>query len=465
MEKIIETGFAHTYITPAVGKEIPGLLHKRVAEGILDPLYARACVVDDGSTRLAIVQVDAIVVGDALVAEARRLIQRRCGIARENVLIAATHTHSGGPVCDLFSSEADPEYVHALIERIAWAVTKACSVMRPVLAGAHVTSCEGVAFNRRFLMKGGAQATHPGKLNPDIVAPAGPADPSVLVAGFCDPDTLKPVGCLVNFACHATHINGTQFSADYPKWIVDTLQAVHGPEFGVVFLNGACADVTQMDNQDGRPGEFGPYWATRTGQAVGAAALKGLALTRWRANTSVDRAVQKVQCSVREISEVDEKAARELVEKHGAGAGRSETLFASELLQVAEQRKKKAKHRLEVQAMRLGEVLLWTAPGELFQAYALDVRDRSPFPLTRCVELTNGYAGYICTPAAFEGGGYEVRTARSSFLDAEAGGRLGAAAVDLAKQLYARAGDDMVCAHTSYVWPSADDEPLRGISE
>ena len=84
-----------------------------------------------------------------------------------------------------------------------------------------------------------------------------------------------PVGAVVHFACHATHMNGLLYSADYVKWVVDTVRAVYGPAFGAVFLNGACGDVTQVDNRSPRPLEMGPYWAERSGRCVGGAAVQG----------------------------------------------------------------------------------------------------------------------------------------------------------------------------------------------
>ena len=266
---MFQAGFAAKCITPCVGQEVPGLFARRRSTGVYDDLYARAVVIDDGATCAAFVQTDAIALPERLVTRARRLAARRCGIPGRNCLIAATHTHSGGPVFGGFLSEPDENYVSFVADQIGAAIAEAHHARRPALPGIGSAAAPGLAFNRRFMMKDGLQQTHPGKVNPNILEPAGPADPAVTVAGFCDASNFRPFGCVVHFACHGTHMNGTEYSADYAHWVFDTFEAVYGRSFGVVCLNGACGDVTQVDNRSPRPLEVGPYWCERTGPGRG----------------------------------------------------------------------------------------------------------------------------------------------------------------------------------------------------
>lgn len=455
---MLRVGFSAAPITPPLGKEIPGLFERRFAEGTHDPLFARAVMIDDGECAIAMVQCDAIFVSEDLVKRARKGAQKLCGVAGRNVLIAATHTHSGGPLFRGFLSEIDGEYERFAADQAASAVADAHRRLQPCAAGVIEGAAEGVAFNRRFIMRDGTQATHPGKGHPDIARPAGPEDPGVTVLAFRAAEGGRPLGAVVNFACHATHMNGLLYSADYPKYIVDALQGVYGPEFGVVFLNGACGDVTQVDNQRPGPMEFGAAWARRTGYAVGGEAVKLTALAACREDVRVDAASRRIRPAVRKADRDALAAARAYLSgereagtavfdgavfEAEAGAKQqgktpvvdTEAIFSRSLLEVERFRKKCPALSLEVQGLRVGDALFWTAPGELFQAFALQVRERSPFVHTCCVELANGYGGYICTPGAF-GYGYEPRTARSSLLVPEAGGMVVRAALSLARRLH-----------------------------
>jgi len=463
---MLKAGFAARCITPAIGLEIPGLFERRTAEGVADDLFVRAVVLDDGRTCAALVQTDAIAVPNGMVKAARKQARELCGIEPRHCMIAATHTHSGGPLLGGFLSEADSGYISFVATQTASAVAEAYHARQKVLSGVECAQAEGFAYNRRFRMTSGPEVTHPGKGNPGIVEAAGPEDPTVTVLGFRDPSGHRPVGCIVHFACHATHMNGLRYSADYPRWIVDTLQGVYGRGFGVVFLNGACGDVTQVDNRSTRPMEMGPYWCERTGRGVAGAALLALARMDSVKTVSVHCDSVQVHAGIRESTVQSRRAARNLLAQKAVTAEDVDTVYAREMLEVEKMRGANPKRALEIMAVRIGETLLWGVPGEYFQRYAIEVRAESPLAPACCVELANGYHGYICTREAFPDGGYESRLARSSFLAEDTGERVRAAALRLAARMHEEAGTDVRKRPGQRVWPQfVDKRALDGINQ
>ena len=62
----------------------------------------------------------------------------------------------------------------------------------------------------------------------------------------------------------------------------------------------------------------------------------------------------------------------------------------------------------ETQAIRIGDAVFCSAPGEYFVEWGLEIKKWSPFEHTFIVELANDSVGYIPTWEAFRRGGYEA---------------------------------------------------------
>ncbi len=60
-----------------------------------------------------------------------------------------------------------------------------------------------------------------------------------------------------------------------------------------------------------------------------------------------------------------------------------------------------------VQALRIGDLALVSAPGELFVELGMAIKRQSPFGQTTLIELANDSVGYLPTRRAFEEGAYE----------------------------------------------------------
>ena len=85
-------------MTPDIGMEQPGGYHKAFHRTMHDPCKVRATVFDDGRKKAAIVGIGALLIRRSLVQNCRRSIQEQCGIPFEAVMIAASHSHSSGPI-------------------------------------------------------------------------------------------------------------------------------------------------------------------------------------------------------------------------------------------------------------------------------------------------------------------------------------------------------------------------------
>src|SRR5262245_18682628 len=122
----LRAGTATIYVTP---EKFPvlvnGMFTERDATAALDRLHARALVLDDGSTRLAIVVVDSCMMPREFLDKAKELASKPSGIPVENMCISATHTHSAPAVMGCLGCDADPVYTPFLQTQIVRAITQA----------------------------------------------------------------------------------------------------------------------------------------------------------------------------------------------------------------------------------------------------------------------------------------------------------------------------------------------------
>ncbi|MBN1670472.1 MAG: hypothetical protein JXR37_05545 [Kiritimatiellae bacterium] len=450
----MKAGFAEADITPELGMERPGGYGKAYIESIHDPLKVRAVVFDDGTERVALVGVDTCTISADAVGEARQRIRTELGIPQDHVLVAASHTHSGGPLFgfrpDAFdgapplvrdlavnhSTVINVDYQDRVVSQIAAAVAEADRAKQEGRLSFGSGMEEKAAFNRRFRMKNGRTVTHPGKGNPAIVEPAGPIDPEVGVVGAWNADG-ELAGCVVNYACHATTSPGGA-SADWICYLEQTVRAIAGDSAVVVFLNGACGDVTQVDNQSRRERETGERCARRVGTRVGVAAAEVLVSTPRSDSARVAAVSRTVKIPRRRPTPESLARARAIVaEGPGEGKPSREWTFAKERLVLDYCMSKEPAVVVDVQAVQVGPAVFLANAAEYFCELGLEIKRRSRFPYTFVVELANGSVGYVPTAEAFEptGGGYETVLTSYSNLEPGAGDTIAEASIALAQQL------------------------------
>ncbi len=300
------------------------------------------------------------------------------------------------------------DYAAQFVERIVRAIQDADASLRPVAVDAGVAAQQGLSFNRRFHMKDGTVRFNPGVLNPDIVRVAGPIDPDVGVVVFREAGRdNRAVAGLVNFALHLDTVGGTQYAADYPYYVEQTLRGALGDDFVLLFGTGTCGDLNHIDvtKRDRLKTE-------QIGGTLGRTVLDELdALRRCeRPALAVRRAV--VEAPLQRFDPDQVERARKRIEKVGTRElSFLEQVEAYKILAV--QWRGGSTIPLEVQVFRLSdEVAVVGLPGEVFVELGLAIKKASPFATTLVIELCQDAPGYIPTRKAFAEGSYETVNSR-----------------------------------------------------
>src|SRR5439155_10043139 len=178
-----------------------------------DRLHARALVLDDGTTRLAIVIVDSCMMPRELLDRAKGLIAAETKIPTDRQLIAATHTHTAPAVMGCLGSDPDPHYGPFLERQLVQAVRQAVANLTPAKAGWATVRADTLTNNRQWVLRSdkvrndpfGSPTVrsnmHPGYLHPDFVGPSGPIDPWLSALSVRTADDT-PLAVLPNFSMH-----------------------------------------------------------------------------------------------------------------------------------------------------------------------------------------------------------------------------------------------------------------------
>src|SRR5438105_14867151 len=91
----LRVGRAAVKITPPAGMPMAGYYYVRLNEGIHDDLHAKALVLEKDGVSAAMVALDIANIPQRFVDAAREQIGKTTSVPGANVMISATHTHTG----------------------------------------------------------------------------------------------------------------------------------------------------------------------------------------------------------------------------------------------------------------------------------------------------------------------------------------------------------------------------------
>ncbi len=448
--KIFKAGAATSVITPKTGTSINGNFQDVIIRNVHDDTHARGIVLDDGSTKLAFVVSDLCMVSREILDKAKAIASEATQIPVKNMMMSATHTHSGGTACSVFQSDPDPAYQAFLTERIADAVIRANGNLQPARIGFGAGNEPTQVFNRRWYMKPGSALTNPFggtdkvRMNPpvgsaDIVGPAGPVDPEVSVV-YLQSLQGSPIALLANYSLH--YVGGVKsgsVSADYYGMFCQKMKKLLGDgdrdyPFVPVMSNGTSGDINNINFLGGQWKPTGSYdQMERVANIVAEEVHQVVNQMEYYDWLPLAAEQEEIKLGVRKASAGEiEKAKKLLAGTEGKVLSDRDQIYARESLKLQEYPDQVP---LLISAMKIGDLAITAIPCEVFVEIGLEIKEKSPFKKTFTVSLANGYNGYLPTPKHHELGGYETWRARSSYLETQASPKITSTLFGLLKKL------------------------------
>jgi hypothetical protein len=230
-EPTFKVGFAKRDVTPQAPMPMwgYGARHDALSQGVLDPLMAKAVVIEVGDDRVAIVGTD---IGRGPTKAMMEQIRSEVGKAGvQTVMISGSHSHHG-PVIELTDREgfgkgkfdAAVAYAKRYPELLIEAIIEAKNNVQPAKMG---IAKKDFDLNRNRHTK---QAIKP-------------TDPMLAVIRFDSLDG-KPLAILVNFAAHPVTLPTEllKFSPDYPGALQDRVESQL--KTNCFFMQGAAGDLS-----------------------------------------------------------------------------------------------------------------------------------------------------------------------------------------------------------------------------
>ncbi|HEU4753242.1 MAG TPA: neutral/alkaline non-lysosomal ceramidase N-terminal domain-containing protein [Armatimonadota bacterium] len=351
----LRAGVGRADITPPVGTPLGGYAARKggPSTGVHDPIQAKALVLDDGATRLAIITSDLVGTNPEMV----RRVAETAGFPQDHLMVCASHTHSGpgaygkGLFAQIALGSFQQTVFDHLTQGMVQALKQAVASLQPAKLAIGESELPQFMRNRRK---------------------ARVKDPALWLLRV-DTRDGKPLAALVDLTAHGTVLEDAnmELSGDWMGYTQRFLEK-EVPGLTALYANGAEGDISPNipDNSSTFEG------AQAHGETGGKAALE----------------LYRTLKPAAEVTLASKTAPLELPASLKAsliGAGKTTTL----------------------QYFAINDALLMAVPGEMITQLGLALKAharRQGHAHPVIIGLANDHLGYLLTRAEMKRGGYET---------------------------------------------------------
>lgn len=407
---MFKIGLYEREITPLFGNSLCGYFNVRLVDGVKEKTYAKAVVIEKDTETIAMLAIDACESDDGLITAIRERVKKYIDIKDENILIAATHSHTAGPgtIDNVGTDEKLDNFYLEWLSKVC-ADTIVLAYQRRADAKVKFTKTEiyGTTFVRNYEMKNGAVRTNPGIGNPDIIKPRGEVDYDAPVF-FFEGLNGENLGMMYSFANHQDSVDGTEVSGDWSSIVSRRMKEKFGMDFISVFFIGTAGNINQVDVNNKEEG-YNPFsYHHVLGNAVADAlekAFPSLKEIDGEITVITDKKLYKNRVmSYEEIAE-QEKIFHsvELPADMKLDASSPKAFFDACMARRALNHTYTAPtyYPVKFQIIKIADIMIFALPGEVFTQYGLKIK--AAFPNNTCFFacIANNKWSYMPAPDCY----------------------------------------------------------------
>jgi len=419
-EAAFSVGYARENITPS--KSVPlagyGNVEKRMSNNTLDLLYATCVAISDTQDNTVLL-ISQDLVSSGYYKEIRTLVNQATGVPEENIMLAATHTHSG--------PSASNDHPNILSWRTTYmaAVAKAATRAMADRSAAEISigsvDAEGLNFVRHYLQEGGSYiGDNFGSLsNGKIIAHAEDNDPEMQVIKFTRAAEDRKDIVMVNWQAHPCITGGTNetnISADFIGSTRNYVERETGLDF--IYFTGAAGNQNAKSRIEG---ETPTTDVNEYGQLLGDYVIKALEnltpVASGEVKTSklmyegkVNHTMEDKLDLAKEVNALYKATDRDTANKLAREYGFSSVYHCNGVITRSSMGETLT---MGLHAISIGDAVSFiTAPYEMFAAQGVYIKENTPYDMTFVMTCCNGATSYLPTEKAYDFGCYESHTGR-----------------------------------------------------
>ncbi|MCE5231081.1 neutral/alkaline non-lysosomal ceramidase N-terminal domain-containing protein [bacterium] len=373
--------------------------------GVYEPIRAKVLVLDDSSTKLAIITGDIVGWPRPIIDAVRKHLLDKYGMQPAQILINASHNHEGPE----FRDPTYPEYTGEVQAKVLALLDDCFARTKPARIFFGRGQCH-IGVNRRLPDRFGYVIMRINRY--------GVTDPELNVLKVVGTDG-KPIAVLTNYACHLTTTATFQIGGDYAGVGLRMLED-EMPGTVALFMQGAAGDIKPNVPRKDNPLEFdrhmddGPETVRQLATVYKNSVKRVLAQPMEDITGAIDCRMEVVQLPLMA------KTFDAIGEPPFDGPTRKWVRMAKLILDAVDQDGNYKKTRdCEVYVTRIGngmgerigsKFVLVAMNGEVCCPFGLRIKSQLPNNSVAVAAYTGPGIGYVLGAQELSGKGYEGRT-------------------------------------------------------